>query len=118
MRKDLLGLAVFTLCLTLSGCQSPSPGTPSPATARSSDPYDEAAMDFKPEPAVLRSDNPHTGPYYSGSCLSLGPDLKPLDPSPEKTIQLDTVDRLIDLAPGVKYDAWPVAGPVPGPFLP
>jgi nitrite reductase (NO-forming) len=74
-------------------------------------------MDFHPSPAVVRNDHPHTGPYWSGSAISPGPEVPALDPSPVKTLQLDVVDRIIDLAPGIKYHAWTFGGQVPGPII-
>src|ERR1051326_4127563 len=80
------------------------------------DPYDPAHMDLHPAPARLVPGR-HTGPYSSGSALSPGPLLRPLDPAPVKTIRLDTVHRLIDVAPGVRFRAWTFGGQVPGPIV-
>ncbi|HET7224914.1 MAG TPA: multicopper oxidase domain-containing protein [Candidatus Eisenbacteria bacterium] len=59
----------------------------------------------------------HAGPYASGSALSFDPVIKPLDPAPVKTIQLDVVDRVIEVAPGVQFLAWTFGGQVPGPTV-
>ena len=80
------------------------------------DPYDEAKMDFKPKPAVLSEDR-HTGEYSSGDALSQAPMIGKIGEDPVKTIQIDVVDRVIEIAPGVNYTAWTFAGQVPGPIV-
>lgn len=44
-------------------------------------------------------------------------DLKPLDPSPVKTVRLDTTHKIIEIAPGVKFSAWTFGDHVPGPTI-
>src|SRR5580765_2039341 len=73
-------------------------------------------MDLKPTPAKLGGER-HKGAFAEGSALSTGPELKPLDPAPVKTIRLDTTHRVIEIAPGVKYSAWTFGGQVPGPTV-
>jgi nitrite reductase (NO-forming) len=80
------------------------------------DPYDVSKMDLKPAPAVVSNER-HTGPYASGSALSMDAALKPLDPEPVKTIQLDTTHKVIEIAPGVKFSAWTFGDQVPGPTI-
>ena len=75
---------------------------------------DKQVIDLKPTPARVTTSR-HTGPFAAGSALSLGAELKPLDPAPVKEVRLDTVHRVIDLAPGVKFSAWTFGGQVPGP---
>jgi hypothetical protein len=48
----------------------------------------------------------HTGPFASGNALNMGAELKPLDPEPVKTIQIDTTHKVIEIAPGVKFSGW------------
>jgi nitrite reductase (NO-forming) len=84
--------------------------------ACSADKYDAAKMDLKPAPAALSTER-HKGPFASGGALSLGAELKALDSSPVKTVQLDTTHRIIEIAPGVKYSAWTFGGQVPGPTI-
>lgn len=69
-----------------------------------SDPYDISKMDLKPVPAKI-SNARHTGPFAEGVGLSMRRELKPLDPSPVKTIRLDTTHKIIQIAPGVKFGA-------------
>jgi nitrite reductase (NO-forming) len=83
---------------------------------RAHDPYDERAMVFG-APAATVDTVRHTGAYASGSALSFDAALRPLDPAPVKTIQLDVVDRVIEIAPGVKFLAWTFGGQVPAPTL-
>jgi nitrite reductase (NO-forming) len=87
-----------------------------PIACSRSDPYDESRMDLHPASATL-SDQRHSGEFAMGRSLSDVPELAPLDPAPIKTIQLDVVDRVIDLAPGVRFSAWTFGGRVPGPIV-
>jgi nitrite reductase (NO-forming) len=87
-----------------------------PTACSRADPYDESRMDLHPSPATLSADR-HTGEFAMGGSLSGVPDVPPLDPAPVKTIQLDVVDRVIDLAPGVRFSAWTFGGRVPGPVV-
>ena len=80
------------------------------------DAYDERAMEFGGPPAAVDTVR-HTGAFSAGAALSPDAAVKPLDPEPVKTIQLDVVDRVIEIAPGVKFLAWTFGGTVPGPTL-
>jgi nitrite reductase (NO-forming) len=103
-RLTVIGKRVIVVLLVLAGgCASP-------------DPYDESHMDLHPAPATL-SANRHAGEFAMGRSLTEAPDVAPLDRAPVKTIQLDVVDRVIDLAPGVKFSAWTFGGRVPGPIV-
>lgn len=84
--------------------------------AGKADPYDIKLMDLKPTPASVSSER-HNGPLSSGNALSLTAELKPLDPAPIKTIQLDTSHKIIEVAPGVKFSAWTFGDQVPGPTV-
>lgn len=89
---------------------------PLTGSAATADPFPEAAMDLHPTPAAVSTER-HTGPYASGSALSLTAAIKPLDPRRDKTIRLDTSNRIIELAPGVQYSAWTFGNQVPGPII-
>jgi nitrite reductase (NO-forming) len=91
--------------LLLSGCGQ-----------RGTDPYDESKMDLHPTQAAV-SDKRHTGAFATGTALTSVPDVAKLDPAPVKTIQIDIVDRIIELAPGVRFSAWTLGGQVPGPVI-
>jgi len=67
-------------------------------------------------PAVV-VDEDRSGPYATGRSLSFDAALQPLDPSPVKEVRLDASNRLIDLAPGIKYAAWTLGDSVPGPTV-
>jgi len=98
-------LAALAVSASLAGC-NPS----------AQDPYDQSKMDLKPAPAKVSSER-HTGAFAEGAALSTGAELKPLDPSPVKTIRLDTTHKIIEIAPGVKFSAWTFGGQVPGPTV-
>jgi nitrite reductase (NO-forming) len=80
------------------------------------DPYDPAKMDLKPVAAKLTAER-HKGAFAEGASLSMGAELKPLDPSAVKTVRLDTTHKIIEIAPGVKFSAWTFGDQVPGPTV-
>jgi nitrite reductase (NO-forming) len=80
------------------------------------DPYDVSKMDLKPVPAKVSAAR-HAGKFAEGASLSFGAELKPLDPSPVKTVRLDTTHKIIEIAPGVKFSAWTFGDTVPGPTV-
>ncbi|HYM99421.1 MAG TPA: multicopper oxidase domain-containing protein, partial [Aestuariivirgaceae bacterium] len=88
------------------------------ACGRSAPPdrYDQSKMDLKPVPSKTSSER-HTGAFSSGTALSTAPEIKPLDTSPVKTVQLDTTHKIIEIAPGVKFSAWTFGDQVPGPVI-
>jgi nitrite reductase (NO-forming) len=98
-----------TLCVLLAAC---GPSSVPPAQ----DPYDISKMDLKPVPAKVSAER-HKGTFAEGSALSMGAELKPLDPAPVKTIRLDTTHKIIEIAPGVKFSAWTFGDQVPGPTV-
>ncbi|HVS25724.1 MAG TPA: multicopper oxidase domain-containing protein [Burkholderiales bacterium] len=100
----LIRLCVTSLLLGVFGCGSPH------------DDYDASRMDLKPAAASISSQR-HNGAFASGSALSMDAAIKPLDPSPVKTIQIDTTHKVIEIAPGVKFSAWTFGNQVPGPTL-
>ncbi len=91
----------------LTGCERQAPP---------SDPYDSSKMDLKSPPAVVSAER-HTGPFASGSALSMDAVLKPLDPAAVKVIQIDTTHKIIEIAPGVKFSGWTFGDQVPGPTV-
>ena len=86
------------------------------ACTKAPDPYDPAKMDLKPAAAKLSNER-HKGPFASGGSISLGAELKALDPSPVKEVRLDTTHKIIEIAPGVKFSAWTFGDQVPGPTI-
>src|SRR6266571_3885975 len=86
------------------------------ACTQGPDPYDPAKMDLKPVAAKLSNER-HKGPFASGGAISLGAELKALDPSLVKEVRLDTTHKIIEIAPGVKFSAWTFGDQVPGPTV-
>ena len=84
--------------------------------AAAQDKYDAAQMDLKPVASKTTSER-HTGKFAEGASLSFGAKLAPLDPSPVKTVRLDTTHKIIEIAPGVKFSAWTFGDSVPGPTI-
>lgn len=93
----------------LAACEKAPPPAPAPA-----DPYGN--VELKSPPAKVTNER-HKGAFAEGPALSMGAALKPLDPSPVKTVRLDTTHKIIDVAPGVKYSAWTFGDQVPGPTI-
>ncbi len=89
---------------------------PAGCSLRAHDPYDESRMDLHPKPATV-SDRRHTGAFTSGASISTAPTVAPLDGATDRTIQIDIVDRVVELAPGVRFSAWTLGGQVPGPVV-
>jgi nitrite reductase (NO-forming) len=100
----LRSIRYFLLALLLAGCSSRT------------DKYDESKMDLHPKAAEVSSTR-HTGPFSTGDALSTVPTVNKLGTDPVKTIQLDVVDHVIEIAPGVNYNAWTFGGQVPGPVI-
>src|SRR3954465_106485 len=100
--------AVYTtlLLLGLAACTRNAPP----------DRYDQSKMDLKPLPSKTSNER-HTGSFASGVALSTAPDIKPVEPSAVKNIQLDTTHKVIEIAPGVKFSAWTFGDQVPGPVV-
>src|SRR5712691_12296201 len=94
-----------------------SAATLAAACTQGPDPYDPAKMDLKPAPARVVAGERHKGAFAAGSSLSMGAELKPLDPAPVKEVRLDTTHKIIDIAPGVKFSAWTFGNQVPGPTV-
>jgi nitrite reductase (NO-forming) len=63
------------------------------------------------------SNEPYDGPFATGQGLSFDALVQPLHAAPVKEIRIDASNRLIDLAPGVKYSAWTLGDQVPGPTV-
>ena len=103
-RSVLLSPAI--LALALAGACSP----------QRTDRYDESKMDLHPQPATV-TDERHTGEFHKGAVLSVAPEVAPLENATTHDVQIDVVDRVITLAPGVRFMAWTLGGTVPGPVI-
>jgi nitrite reductase (NO-forming) len=102
-------LQFVACCLSMAVLGGCNPGAPP-------DPYDARKMDFKSPPAKVSAER-HKGAFAEGASLSLGAELKPLDPSAVKSVRLDTTHKIIEIAPGVKFSAWTFGDQVPGPTV-
>ena len=103
---------LLVAALALAGCR----GEPPPKAAASQDKYDVGRMTLGSPPAVI-SDQRRTGSFAGGTGLNVGAEVPPLDPAPEKIVQLDTTHKVIEIAPGVKFSAWTFGDHVPGPVV-
>ena len=124
--KNLPALAgISLLALGLAACDSwhgrgsadrqAGAAAPAAGTARDN-PYDVSKMVLKSPPAAVKAER-HTGPFAQGAALSMDARVKPLDPSPVKEVRLDTTNKIIEIAPGVKFSAWTFGDTVPGPVV-
>ncbi|HEX2566020.1 MAG TPA: multicopper oxidase domain-containing protein [Burkholderiales bacterium] len=104
--------ALPALCALLLAACNPAPEQKAAPT----DPYDISRMDLKPVPSKVSNER-HKGAFAEGASLSNVPELKPLDPSPVKTVRLDTTHKIIEIAPGVRFSAWTFGDHVPGPTI-
>jgi len=70
-----------------------------------------------PEARVFVED--YDGPPVVGDTLTLLPAIAPLEYEGNRTheIRIDTFVQEIEIAPGVRYNAWTYGGAVPGPVL-
>ena len=70
-----------------------------------------------PEAEVYTED--YDGPPVVGDYLTMLPDLKPLDYEGNKhhEVRIDIIVQEIEVADGVRYQAWTFGGTVPGPVL-
>ncbi len=69
-----------------------------------------------PEATVFTED--YNGPPVVGDSLTRVPDLAPLSPGNRThDVRVDIVAAEIEIAPGVRYQAWTFGGTVPGPVL-
>lgn len=67
--------------------------------------------------AQVTTDN-YDGPPVSGEYVTMAPYVAPL-PAGNRThhVRMDVVVQTVEVAPGVKYQAWTFGGTVPGPVL-
>ncbi|HBX66980.1 MAG TPA: nitrite reductase, partial [Balneolaceae bacterium] len=70
-----------------------------------------------PEAEVFTED--YDGPPVVGEYVTMLPNLKPLDYEGNKhhEVRIDIVVQEIEVAEGVRYQAWTFGGTVPGPVL-
>lgn len=114
-KRLLQGSVLIGYVCMLVACGSGEPDAGKSAAVLA-DPYDPGNMDLKPKPAVVLNER-HTGDFAMGSALNMEAALKPLDPAAVKEIRLDTTNKIIEIAPGVKFSAWTFGNRVPGPVV-
>jgi nitrite reductase (NO-forming) len=86
------------------------------ARAAGSDVGSSATPGVSPPAQVFEES--YEGPPVVGDGLTLAPDLAPLAPGNRTwEVRIDVVVREIEIAPGVRYQAWTFGGSVPGPVL-
>ncbi len=99
-------LALVTLLFAI-GCEVPD----TEAAARS-----VGMVWGTPEAEVFEEE--YAGPPAVGSTLTLAPHLAPLEPGNRThEVRLDVVKQEVEVANGVRYEAWTFGGSVPGPVL-
>jgi nitrite reductase (NO-forming) len=99
-------LGSVLMAVSISGCTGD-------AEAR----LDTSELAFGMPEAEVFTEN-YDGPPVVGEALTLAPDIAPL-PAGNQThqVRIDVVTQEIEVAPGVRYEAWTFGGSVPGPVL-
>ncbi len=60
----------------------------------------------------------YDGPAVSGDYVTMAPYVAPLPPGNRRhQVRMDVVVQTVEVAPGVRYQAWTFGGTVPGPVL-
>ncbi len=85
-------------------------------SARGAAPSGDTRVFGTPE-ATVTTDN-YNGPPVSGEYVTMAPYVAPL-PAGNRThhVRMDVVVQTVEVAPGIKYQAWTFGGTVPGPVL-
>jgi nitrite reductase (NO-forming) len=83
-------------------------------------PVPERAADtrvYGAAPAEIFTDD-YAGPPVTGDAVSVLPELAPLAPGNRThQVRIDVLAQQIEVAPGVRYNAWTFGGTVPGPVV-
>lgn len=80
------------------------------------DPGTEPKVFGTPQATVFHED--YDGPPVTGDVVTRAPALAPLPPGTHTHhVRIDVVPTQIEIAPGVRYDAWTFGGSVPGPIV-
>ena len=78
-------------------------------------PHGDAVVDEVLDAAVITEDD-YQGPPVVGDSVSYLPNIAPLQPGNRThNVRIDILAQEIEIAPGVRYQAWTVGGTVPGP---
>jgi nitrite reductase (NO-forming) len=108
--------AVLIGLLSLIGaCNAPSVAVPEKPTV--SDPYDQSKMDLAPKPSVTTQERPANP--SSLPAMHVLPNTAPAGDSGGKLVEvrLDATNKVIDLAPNVKYAGWTFGNQIPAPSV-
>lgn len=108
--------AVLIGLLALIGACNVSPQS-APDKPTVSDPYDQSKMDLAPKPSVTTQDRPAAP--ASLPALHKLPDTAPAGDAAGKLVEvrLDATNKVIDLAPNVKYAGWTFGHEIPAPSV-
>lgn len=80
------------------------------------DPQDSKVFGM-PEATIVEEDN-YQGPPVAGDTVTYLPHVAPLQPGNRThQVRMDIVAQEIEIAPGVRYQAWTFGGTVPGPVV-
>lgn len=70
-----------------------------------------------PQATIVEEDN-YQGPPVAGDAVTFLPNVAPLQPGNRThQVRMDIVAQEIEIAPGVRYQAWTFGGTVPGPVV-
>ena len=73
---------------------------------------------FGTPPAVILEEDNYDGPPVAGDTVTFLPNVAPLQPGNRThDVRMDIVAQEIEIAPGVRYQAWTFGGTVPGPVV-
>jgi len=113
--QNILRAAGLTAALTTGVLVAQADGTDAtvPVTAAHKS---HSAVYGMPLAEVFRED--YAGPPVTGDAVTLLPDLAPLAAGNRThQVRIDVLAQRIEVAPGVRYDAWTFGGTVPGPVV-
>lgn len=73
---------------------------------------------FGTPPAVITEEDNYDGPPVVGDTVTFLPNVAPLQPGNRThDVRVDIIAQEIEIAPGVRYQAWTFGGTVPGPVI-
>ena len=114
VRNSFRTLALTTLFFVAAvvGRETAVTGAPSDPSA----PARDMAVYGAPRAEVFTED--YAGPPMAGSAVTVLPALAPLQPgNATHDVRVDIVNARVEIAPGVRFNAWTFGGVVPGPVI-
>lgn len=103
--KISLVVAILLIAVLATGC----PNRTSPSKNPNQNQSQNKPRPEQPETARKTEPNPARTPYDAA--------LKPAAAEKTVTVNLEAVEKTMEIAPGVQYNAWTYNGNIPGPFL-